>query len=241
MIFSPFNFIYFLIVIPVVLVATIFLKKFHDKEKHLEVIIGVGLLVFFVRIMLVLFQTWIGIMPYILPDVIFYTVLMLFGVVYSTFYTLKVEKTTLQDLGFTTQDLWKNIGVGLLGLLPLIALFPLVIFLTGIRIDPLVTWEKIVIGVTFGLVLAGYFEEVMFRGIIQKHFMEVVDEKYAVLGTTAIFVATHIGYLPLSGFGIFYIFLSVMALLLSYFRLKFGLISCSILHGGIVFILVLFV
>lgn len=241
MIFSPFNFIYFFIVLPIVLVATFFIKKLHDKEKHLSVIIGVGLLVFFVRIMLVFFQSWIGIMPYILPDVIFYTLLMIFGIVYSTFYVLKVEKITFQELGFTRQALWRNIGLGFLGLLPLIAMFPLVVLLTGIRINPFVTWEKVVIGITFGLILAGFFEEIMFRGIMQKHFMEITDEKYTVLGTTTIFVATHIGYLPLVGFGIIYIFLTVMALLLSYFRLKFGLISCSILHGGIVFILVLFV
>jgi len=201
----------------------------------------VSLLLFFVRIMLVVFQNTIGVMPYIIPDVVFYSILMVFGVVFSTFFLMKVENKTFEDIGFVKDEIPKNILVGLLGFLPLIGMFPLILFLTGIQINYLVTWDKIVIGIVFGLILGGYYEEIMFRGIIQNHFMEITDEKYTVLGTAAVFVATHIGYLPFIGFGIMYIFLTVMALILSYFRLKFNQISCAILHGGIVFILVLFI
>ena len=180
-------------------------------------------------------------MPYIMPDIVFYSILMIFGVVFSTFYLLKVEKKSFEEIGFEKEEVPKNILIGLLGFLPLIAMFPVLIFLAGIQINYLISLEKIIIGIVFGLILGGYYEEVMFRGIIQNHFMEITDEKFTVLGTAAVFVVTHIFYLPFTGFGIMYVFLTVMALILSYFRLKFNQISCAILHGGIVFILVIFV
>jgi membrane protease YdiL (CAAX protease family) len=120
-------------------------------------------------------------------------------------------------------------------------MFPVVLLLGNVLISMSITWEKIVLGIEFGLILGGFYEEVMFRGIIQNHFMKIITEKKAVLLTAGVFIATHMGYLPFTGFGIFYIFLSVMALLLSWLRLKCNQISCAILHGGIVFILVLFV
>ncbi|MHA1895679.1 MAG: CPBP family intramembrane glutamic endopeptidase [Candidatus Helarchaeota archaeon] len=180
-------------------------------------------------------------MPYILPNIVFYTILMVFGVGFSILYVLKVEQVEFEEIGFVKENLLKNIGIGFLSFLPLIGMFPLLIILTGIQLNFVITWEKIYIGIVFGLILGGFYEEVMFRGIIQNHFMEITDEKKVVLYTAAVFVATHIGYLPFSGFGIMYIFLLVMALLLSYLRLKFSQVSCAILHGGIVFILILFI
>ncbi|MHA1145501.1 MAG: CPBP family intramembrane glutamic endopeptidase [Candidatus Helarchaeota archaeon] len=241
MIFSPVNLLYFVIVAPVVLIVTYFMSRLDEDQKHLTIICILGALLFFVRIMLVVFSPTIGVMPYIFPDVIFYTILMFFGVAFSTFYLLKVEKKTFAEIGFKKDGMAKNILVGLLALLPLIAMFPLLLILAGIQISLLITWEKIVLGIVFGLILGGYYEEVMFRGIIQNHFMAITDEKNTVLFTALVFVATHIGYLPFSGFGIMYLFLFVMALELSYLRLKFNQISCAILHGGIVFILVLFI
>lgn len=241
MVFSPINFLYFAIVGPVVIIVTLLIMKFEITKKHVTTIVIISLLLFFVRIMLVLFQNTIGVMPYIIPDIVFYSILTVFGVVFSTFFLLKVENKTFEDIGFIKDEIPKNILVGLLGFLPLIAMFPLLLLLTGIQINFLVTWDKILIGIVFGLILGGYYEEIMFRGIIQNHFMEITDEKYTIIRTAAVFVATHIGYLPLTGFGIMYVFLTVMALILSYFRLKFSQISCVILHGGIVFIIVLFI
>jgi len=103
-----------------------------------------------------------------------------------------------------------------------------------------ITWEKVVLGINFGL-LAGIYEEGMFRGIIQKHISTLTSDKRTIIFTALIFTATHLFYLPFIGYGIYYIFVFVMALLLSILKLKFDLLSCFILHAGIVFILILFV
>ena len=69
----------------------------------------------------------------------------------------------------------------------------------------------------------------------------VTDENKAIIYTALLFTATHIFYLPFIGFGIYYIFVFIMALILSVLRVKFDQLSCAILHGGIVFILIIFV
>ncbi len=235
------NLTYFIFILAVAPIIVLISRKMNAKGKDLILIIVLSLFLFYVRIMLVVYQDTIGIMPYISPDITFYTILTIFGVSFSIFYVLKIEKKTFAEIGFSREQNLKNIGMGLLSFLPLMALFPAISILGNVQISPVITWEKAVLGIGFGLILGGFYEEVMFRGIIQNHFMQLTSNRKAVLLTAGVFVATHIGYLPFTGFGIFYIFLTVMALLLSYLRLKYNQISCVILHGGIVFILVLFV
>jgi membrane protease YdiL (CAAX protease family) len=241
MTYNPIDLFYFVFILVVAPFILLLIWKLNKKEKHLLIIIVLGLFLFYVRIMLVVYRDLIGIMPYIFPDIIFYTLLTIFGVIFSIFYVIKVEKKSFAEIGFSKEHILKNIGFGLISFLPLIAMFPVVLLLGNVLISMSITWEKIVLGIEFGLILGGFYEEVMFRGIIQNHFMKIITEKKAVLLTAGVFIATHMGYLPFTGFGIFYIFLSVMALLLSWLRLKCNQISCAILHGGIVFILALFV
>ena len=237
---SP-NLTYFLFILIVTPFIMLLIRKLNARAKDLAIILVLSAFLFYVRIMLVFYQDTIGIMPYILPDITFYIILTIFGVSFSIFYVLKIEKRTFAEIGFTKGHNLKNLGIGLLSFLPLMALFPAISILGNVEISTAITWEKVVLGIGFGLLLGGVYEEVMFRGIIQNHFMQLTSQKKTVLLTAAVFVATHIGYLPFSGFGIFYVFLTVMALLLSYLRLKYNQISCVILHGGIVFILILFV
>ncbi|MHA1382988.1 MAG: CPBP family glutamic-type intramembrane protease [Candidatus Helarchaeota archaeon] len=204
-------------------------------------IIVLSTLVFIVRFILIFFGYTIGIMPYLKDDILFYSLLALFGVLFTIFYLTKIEKKTFEEVGWEIKDIRKNVIFGLLSFIPLILMIPLLIILTGIQVVIQITWEKIILGICFGLLLAGIFEETMFRGIIQNDFMELTTEKKTVLLTTIVFTATHIGYLPFDGYGIYYIFVFIMALLLSILRLKLNLLSCYILHGGIVFILIIFV
>jgi membrane protease YdiL (CAAX protease family) len=180
-------------------------------------------------------------MPYIKYDVIFYSLLTVFGVLFAYFYVKKIEKISLKNLGWDFKGIKKNIAFGLLAYVPLIAFFPLVIYITGITISFDIFWQKILIGIEFGLIMGGFFEEAIFRGIIQKHLNSITDPKKSIIYTALIFVATHLFYLPFDGFGIYYYFITLMAILLSILRYKLNLLSCSILHGGIVFILILFV
>jgi len=237
--FNPIDLLYFAIVFPVVIIVSIFIKRTIRHKKYLVVVLILSVLLFYVRIILVLFQEWIGIMPYINDDILFYVLLTVFGAGFSVYYVFKIEGKTFKEIGFEITDLKKTLIYTALSFLPLIALFPLIIILAEIQLATAIAWEKIVLGATFGLILGGFYEEVMFRGVIQNYLMDMTDHKKAILFTALIFTATHVGYLPFIGFGIFYIFLFVMALLLSVLRYKFNQLACFILHGGIVFILVI--
>ncbi|MFX1451129.1 MAG: CPBP family intramembrane glutamic endopeptidase, partial [Promethearchaeota archaeon] len=204
-------------------------------------IIALTILLFIIRFILIFFANTIGTMPYLKPDIIFYSLLTIFGVVATWIYVKYIEKTSFEDLGWKKENVGKNIIFGLLSFIPLILMFPLIIILVNIQVSFIITLDKLILGIGFGLILGGFYEETMFRGVIQNHVNSLTDEKKSVLLTAVIFTATHIGYLPFDGFGIIYVFVFVMGLLLSYLRLKFNQLACFILHGGIVFILVIFV
>ena len=237
------NLYYFVIVIPIVVITSLILLKVQDKLNSLLKIIILSILLFFVRIMLVFFSDTIGIMPYIYPDLLFYSLLTIFGIFFTIFYLLKVEKLSFKSIGYKKENWKKSVLFGFLSFFPLICFFPLIIFLTGLEISIIITWEKVILGIAFGIFLGGFYEEVMFRGIIQNHFNSITNTNptKTILFTSIVFVATHIGYLPFVGYGIFYLFIFIMAVLLSILRYKFNQLACFILHGGIVFILIIFV
>ncbi len=236
------NLFYFVIAIPIVLIAFPIISKLCKEKKTLSIIVVLSLLLFVVRLILVFFKDTIGIMPYLIEDVIFYSLLMVFGVFFTWFYVIKIEKPIFKDIRGEVEDVKKSVVFGLLAFVPLICLLPLVSFLTGIQISLNITLGKIIVAISFA-VLAGFYEETMFRGIIQNHLMEITNDndKKSIFLTAIIFTATHVFYLPFIGFGIFYIFVFIMALILSFLRVKIDLLACSILHGGIVFILIIFV
>lgn len=240
--FYAINLLYFIIVIPIMIIALPILSKLCKEDRHLLIIIALSLLLFSVRFVLIFFQETIGIMPYLVEDIVFYSLLMVFGVVITLFITFKIENTTLEEIGGQIEDVKKSIFYGLIGLIPLLLLLPLMGMLAGIQISFDITPGKIIVAISF-TVLAAVYEEVMFRGIIQNHINKLTNEKDAqtILFTAVVFTLTHLFYLPFIGFGIFYIFVLIMALLLSLLRNKADLLACAIVHGGIVFILIIFV
>jgi len=235
------NLIYFIIVIPIVFVAFPIVLKLNKKEdrNHVNIIVVLCILFFLVRFPLVLFSETIGIMPYLVEDVLFYSLLAIFGIFVTIVYTSKIEKVNFKELGWEIEDIKKSILYSVLYFLPLIAMFPLIILLTNIQLAASITWEKLVVTLSF-TILAAVYEELMFRGIIQNHISELTDNnKTIVLLTASLFTITHLFYLPFNGFGIYYIFVFVMAVLLSILRIKYDQLACAILHGGIVFILII--
>lgn len=182
-------------------------------------------------------------MPYLIKDVVFYSLLLLFGLTFTYYFLYRIEKSSFKEIGFKSVDLKKSILYGLIGIIPLMLLAPLIILLTNISISPIpsISLGKIIITLSFSL-LGAIYKETMFRGIIQKHVAILTKKnKKIIIYTAILFTMTHLFYLPISGFGIYYIFVFVMALLLSWFKLKFDLITCAILHGGIVFLLIILV
>ncbi len=235
------NLIYFIIVIPIVFIAFPIVLKINNKENknHIIIIVVLCILFFFVRFPLVFFAKTIGIMPYLVEDVLFYSLLAIFGIFVTVFYIFKIEKVSFKELGWEIEDIKKSILYSLIAFLPLIAMFPLIILLTEIQLAASITWEKLVVTMSF-TILAAVYEELMFRGIIQNHISELTENnKTIILLTASLFTITHLFYLPFSGFGIYYFFVFTMAVLLSILRIKYDQLACAILHGGIVFILIL--
>ncbi len=245
MIFYVINLLYFVITLPILVLALYLISKLYSKKKinHLAIIISISLLLFLIRFILAFFGATIGIMPYLIEDVVFYSLLLLFGLTFTYYFLYRIEKSSFKEIGFKSVDLKKSILYGLIGIIPLMLLAPLIILLTNISISPIpsISLGKIIITLSFSL-LGAIYEETMFRGIIQKHVAILTKKnKKIIIYTAILFTMTHLFYLPISGFGIYYIFVFVMALLLSWFKLKFDLITCAILHGGIVFLLIILV
>lgn len=239
MVFNPINLLYFAIVAPIVVLTGFFLMKWDKERSRTLKVLSLTILLFVVRIILVVFADSIGIMPYLEHDLVFYSLLTIFGVIFTMVFVFKVEKSTLQQIGWKSRDLKKSVLYGALGYLPLIAFLPLVLLLTGIEVSLTITWQKIILGVEFGLILGGFFEETMFRGIIQDYLSRKLSKKMTVFLTALLFTATHLWYLPFTGYGIYYFFVLLMAFILSLLRLKADLIASAILHGGIVFVLII--
>ncbi len=240
--FYPINLLYFVIVIPVIILAFFILKKSCRDKKHLLIIMELSILLFYIRFCLIFFRNTIGIMPYLVEDTIFYTLLVIFGVIFTFFYIYRIEKVSFKDIGGKVESVKKSIVYGLIGFIPLILMFPLIILLTEIRVSIEITFSKLIVTFSFTL-LAAIYEELMFRGIIQNHIRAIINNNglKVVIYTSLIFTITHLFYLPFTGFGIFYIFVFIMSILLSFLRNKTDLLACAVLHGGIVFILILFV
>jgi membrane protease YdiL (CAAX protease family) len=228
-----------MIVIPIVILMSVILLKLREKRKFIVIII-LSILLFIVRFALILFQETIGIMPNLVEDIVFYGLLMVFGICFTLAFTFKVEKVSLEEIGGKVESVKKSILYGLLGFIPLISLFPVIIFLADIQISPIITLGKIFVGFSFAM-LGAVYEEIFFRGIIQNRFSEITNDNQlkTIIFTALTFTATHIFYLPLTGFGIYYIFVFVMAIVLSILRIKCDLLACAINHGGIVFILII--
>jgi len=236
--FYPINLVYFIVTIPIAIIFSIILLKVKPQNNNLMKLLILSAFLFIVRLNLVFFAETIGIMPYLKEDVIFYILLMIFGVLMTYLYVSKVEKVTFKEIGWDVQDVKKSIAYGLIGFIPLVCLFPLIMILANIQISIAITIEKIIIALSFAI-LGGFYEEIMFRGIIQNKLKDVFnDDKKIIFFTALTFTLTHLFYLPFIGFGIFYIFVFLMAVILSILRMKSDQLACAILHGGIVFILI---
>ena len=242
--FISINLIYFCLASPVILIAFYGINKLNQQSQpnyKLKILV-VSIALFIVRVLLVLFKDSIGIMPYLIEDIVFYGTLTTFGLGITYFFIRFIEKTKIDMLDFKCADLKKNIAYTLLGFIPLILMFPLILNLTNIAISYTFTFGKVIVALCFVL-LGACYEEIMFRGFIQDYFSKIFNKRKfkIVLSTALTFTLTHIFYLPFTGFGIYYIFVFNMAFILSILKIYGNLIPCALLHGGIVFILIIFV
>ncbi|MHA1820591.1 MAG: CPBP family intramembrane glutamic endopeptidase [Promethearchaeota archaeon] len=199
-------------------------------------------LLFLVRIFLVVFKIYIGTVPFLIFNSWFYIILCAFGLSASFYYTKYIEKASFSSIGYNFQikDFKKAVILLISAFIVLILIGLVALNIVGIVLNLSIYPDKVIVALFFGLLLGGIYEEIMFRCFMQNYFQNITDAKKTIIYTALIFTLTHIGYLPFAGFGIFYLFLFVMALFLSALRYFGNQLFCFILHGGIVFILVIF-
>ncbi len=242
--FHIINLTFFLFLAPIIFFGFSFLSRLNsDKERNrLKILIALPVLLFVVRLFLVFYANTIGIMPYLIEDIVFYMLLMVFGLAFTWFYVVRIDKSSFKELGWEVKNVKKSVLYGLIFHIPLFLLMPLIVTLTSIQISINITIGKILVAVAF-TVLGAFYEEIMFRGVIQNHLAKITDnnQKKIVVYTALTFTLTHLFYLPFDGFGIYYIFVFIMAILLSILRIKTDQLACAILHGGIVFLLIVLV
>ncbi len=242
--FHAINLTFFLVLAPILLIGLYFLSRLNsDKEgNRIKLLIVLPVFLFVIRLFLVFYADTIGTMPYLVEDVVFYLLLMVFGLVFTWFYVVRIDKSSFKELGWEVVNAKKSIFYGLVFCIPLFLLMPLIVFLTNIQISINITPGKVIVAVAF-TVLGAFYEEIMFRGVIQNHLAKLTNnnDKKTIIYTALIFTLTHLFYLPFDGFGIYYIFVFIMAILLSILRLKTDQLACAILHGGIVFLLIVLV
>ncbi|MHA1148737.1 MAG: CPBP family intramembrane glutamic endopeptidase [Promethearchaeota archaeon] len=238
------NLLYYVYATPIVVIFCYALSFLNSNKKNnkIKIVIILCFFLFLIRYGLVIFGETVGIMPYLVEDVLFYSLLTIFGLILTWFYAFKIEKVSLEEIGWKIEDIKKSILFGLLGFIPLILMFPLILFLAEIKLAVNITYGKIIVALGF-TILGAFYEEIMFRGIIQNHINDLIkgNSRKTIVYTAALFTITHLFYLPFTGFGIYYIFVFIMALILSSLRIKYDQLACAILHGGIVFILIIVV
>lgn len=239
--FEPLSAIYFVIVIPILFVIAQLIKKEIIKKNNKKILFYLIIATFLLRFLLIFFKGLIGTMPHLKENVFFYLSLAILGNSIAYYYVAKIEGKKLRDYGFLLDNLKGSFKTTLLWSIPLFIMFPLIVFAGNLQLS-FPNWERFVIALCFGLGLGGFYEEIMFRGVIQTKLKEEMEEKQIIPYTALIFTATHIFYLPLEAHGLYYVFVFVMGYILSYIKEKYNdLFACSLLHGGIVFIMILFV
>ena len=131
--FYPINLVYFIIIIPIVAIFYVIIINLKKKENYSLNIVILSMLLFIVRICLVIFANTIGIMPYLIEDVIFYSLLLTFGITFTIVYVLRVEKVSFKEVGWEIKDVKKSILFGLIGYIPLVCFFPIIIILSNLQ------------------------------------------------------------------------------------------------------------
>lgn len=203
-----------------------------EKWFLLRVSVILGIL-FLTRILLIIFP--VGIFPSLEPDIIFYASVLAAGTAFMMLYLLKIEDVSLEELGFKRNRMILGLIFGVLASFGLLLLSALALIpFSGIPINLYLTPEKIAVAVLFAL--GGIYEETFFRGLLQNYFQEKYGEYRAILIQSGLFLAIHIGYLPFTGFGIYYLIIFSMALVLGVLRSKFDLYSSSTCHVLYVFL-----
>ena len=231
------NLFYFVIFTPILIGALLIAYKFNDeKYRYLRfgIIIGIFLLT---RIFLTIFN--VGIFPSLVNDILFYVLAFTMGMVLVCIYAIKIENKDLKQMFWWPEDKVKRIYSILFGIGGAIVILLIATGLMSIFGPPAINLETeidgIIVAIFFGL--GAIYEEIFFRSILQNTLTEdLQDENKAILIQALLFTFIHLFYLPFDGYGILYLTIFLMALILGFLKSKQGLVASILAHGLFVFL-----
>ncbi|GAB4322420.1 MAG: hypothetical protein Kow0069_27140 [Promethearchaeota archaeon] len=241
---------YFSWVLPVALTVALAGKRVAGspaRSRQLALACALAAFSAFGRLSLLAVADEVGAMPHLehsAAAAAFYLALAVFGVAFSAAWVKWVDPATLraaegEDAGRRPpKPAVVRVAWGLAGFPPVLAMLPLVAVATGLSVDASFSWPKLVNALSFGALLGGVYEELVFRGAVHAELSRVTTSRWALQGTAAAFWATHLGYLSFDGWGAYYWFVGGMALVLGVVRERGGLLAAGVLHGGVVTLLV---
>ena len=173
-----------------------------------------------------------GLVPYVADEPLFYILFMVCCLAACWFYVRKIEGMSWGEIGWSRRGIGRSVVWGLLALaLGVGLLLPMCELETSsLRLTP----GMFVVAATFGVALGGFFEEVVFRGVIQTRMIAQMSAPRAIVLQAAIFSAGHLFYFPFDQHAFFYFGTFMIGLVAGILRHRVSLLSAVILHGGLV-------
>lgn len=225
---------YYSAILPGLLVFTILI--YFGRKRFSFTVRAALLLLFYTMARLSLRLVPVGIVPHVAATPLFYIFLACPGVALAWIYTTRIEGLSWQDAGWTLAGWKKNLGWGFVVLAAIIPASTLIYKGPG-GINPGPAMFAVALG--FGVVLGGFVEETIFRGVIQAQLRKTMSACKAIVLQAILFSLSHVGYFPLDGYAVFYLGTLLLGVVLGILREKAGLLSAAIVHGGIVVYIVL--
>lgn len=231
------NLIFFAVFLPIVVAALLIVSKLKERcpQKIWLRFLIIEIVLFLTRVFLLVFD--LGSFPDLEMDPLFYALAFFMGLGFMYVYVTKIEGATLKSVGwfFKVNNVGKQLLYGFLGCIALlIASVGLMAVLLDYQLstDLSIGADQFITALFFGL--GAIYEEWFFRGLIYQKTDLTSIQKISI--SSLMFLGIHVGYLSFTGYGVYYITMAIMALMLGYLAYKLGIISSATAHGFYVFI-----
>jgi len=229
------NYFFFVIFIPLVIIILIILNYLKEEKYKYHRFALICIILLIGHIILPFYN--MGIFPYLKYDYLFYFLLFLVGIIFTSIFLLKIEKKSFLEIGWQSSNIVRDIGIGII-----VAIF--LLFLSAILTlsfnninfnDISLNYEKI-LTITF-FALGAIYEEILFRGILQKELEEDFSLPSALLIQAFLFLSINLFYFPFDALGfINYCLIFIMAILFGLLAYKYSLYCSTTAH--ILFVLI---
>jgi len=228
------SYLFFIIFVPII-IAGYFILMYLDEEKYKYTqYILISAILLFGHIILPYFN--VGIFPHLTYDFLFYALLFASGMIFSILFIKYIKKRTFKEIGWDSSNILKDIIIGFFfGLLLLIIAALLTALSQDLALDQIsFSSEKIITVIFFAA--GAIYEEILFRGAMQKDLEQKYSIKKAIIIQGLAFFAINLFYFPFDIGGIIsygiMLFLSFLMGILAY---KYSLYCSTTAH--VIFVL----